>query len=132
MLLKVKHLVNLFRGINLHYMEDCTFAVGFCEAKSDTFRRLIFNCRTDCREKKKAGYAPAMPIRQSDKQWVGGDLFVRQIYYRPKQQIPLPLFFSHCTVFAQSGLLRFGSQLTLALCTIFYALIYSVKQKQIY
>ncbi|MBO4729320.1 MAG: hypothetical protein J5631_12920 [Spirochaetaceae bacterium] len=83
------------------------------------------------KEKEKAGYAPAMPIRQSDKQWVGGDLFVRQIYYRPKQQIPLPLFFSHCTVFAQSGLLRFARK-DGALYTIFYALIYSEKQKQIY
>ncbi len=31
---------------------------------------------------KKAGCAPAMPIRQSGEQWVGGDLFARHFYYR--------------------------------------------------
>ena len=74
-------------------MEDCTFAVGFCVNKKRRFSPNELFRRLGCCEKKKAGYAPAMPIRQPDKQWVGGDLFVRQIYYRLKYQIPLPLFF---------------------------------------
>ena len=68
-------------------------------------------------KKKKAGYAPAMPIRQSDKQWVGGDLFVRQIYYRLKCQIPLPLFFYTLHRLCPKWIASLRSQRRRTLCT---------------
>ena len=44
----------------------------------------VFRIAWGTKVKKKAGVVPAMPSRQSDEQWVGGDLFTRHFNYRRK------------------------------------------------